>query len=283
MGLEELLNDILKANQKPPLFEPGEALFWDDPYISKSMLRAHLDPKHDLASRKPETITKTVEHLLTSGIIKPGFEILDLGCGPGLYAERFSRAGVAVVGLDLSQRSLDYAAQQAQKSGLAIEYHCRDFLTMDYHQKFDAVLQVYGELNVFADQKRDLLLGKIHQALKKDGLLIFDVTTRKLRAKAGLKNGWQVSSNGGFWRLGPNLVLEQGFDYPEADVWLDQYLVIDEQGCSVYRNWFHDYSRETIEAVLERAGFTVVNWWGDLTGSEYSANGEWIALAARKK
>jgi hypothetical protein len=42
-------------------------------------------------------------------------------------------------------------------------------------------------------------------------------------------------------------------------------------------------SYETIEAVLERAGFTVVNWWGDLTGGEYSANGEWIALAARKK
>lgn len=282
MNLEELLIDILKANQKPPLFEPGEALFWEDPYISQSMLQAHLDPEHDLASRKPETITKTVEHLLTSGMIKPGFKILDLGCGPGLYAERFSRAGAKVVGLDLSQRSLDYAASQAQKAGLAIEYHCQNFLTMDYHAEFDAVLQVYGELNVFADQKRDRLLGKIHQALKKDGLLIFDVTTRKLRAKVGLHHGWQVC-NGGFWRPGLHLVLEQGFDYSEAAVWLDQYLVVDEHGCHIYRNWFHDYSRETIGLVLERAGFTVVNWWGDLTGSEYVEDGEWIALAARKK
>jgi SAM-dependent methyltransferase len=282
MNLEQLLTDILKADQKPPLFEPGEPHFWDDPYISQSMLKAHLDPGHDLASRKPKTIAKTVEHLLKSGIIKPGFRILDLGCGPGLYAERFSRAGVTVVGLDFSQRSLDYAVQQAQKFGLAIEYRCQSFLTMDYTAEFDAVLQVYGELNVFSDEKRDLLLSKIHQALKRDGLLIFDLTTRKLRAKFGLRNGWQAC-DGGFWRPGPHLVLGQGFDYPEADVWLDQYLVIDEQGCHIYRNWFHDYSLETIKLVLEQAGFAVVRCWGDLTGSEYSGDGEWIALAARKE
>jgi SAM-dependent methyltransferase len=282
MNLDQLLTDIMKANLKPSLFEPGEALFWDDPHISQSMLQAHLDPAHDLASRKPETIDRIVERLLRSGMIKPGFRLLDLGCGPGLYAERFSRAGVKVVGLDISQRSLDYASEQAQKAGLEIEYRCRDFLTMDYHEEFDAVMQIYGELNVFPDEKRDLLLSRIRRALKANGFLIFDVTTRKLRATAGLQNGWQAC-NGGFWRPGPYLVLEQGYDYPEADVWLDQYLVIDETGCRVYRNWFHDYSRETIEPVLKKAGFTVVHWWGDLTGSEFAEDGEWIALAARKE
>jgi SAM-dependent methyltransferase len=282
MNLDQLLTDILKANSKPPLFEPGEALFWADPYISKSMLQAHLDQGHDLANRKSETIAKIVAHLLTSEIVKPGFRLLDLGCGPGLYAERFSRAGVQVVGLDISQRSLDYADGQAQQAGLAIEYRCQNFLTMDYHEEFDVVMQIYGELNVFPDEKRDRLLNRIHQALKPDGVVIFDVTTRKLRVTAGLQNGWQAC-NGGFWRPGPHLVLEQGFDYPEAAVWLDQYLVIDDRGCKVYRNWFHDYSRETLGPVLERAGFTVVNWWGDLTGSQYSDDGEWIAVAARKK
>jgi 2-polyprenyl-3-methyl-5-hydroxy-6-metoxy-1,4-benzoquinol methylase len=47
--------------------------------------------------------------------------LLDLGCGPGLYAERFSRAGVKIVGLEISQRSLDYASEQEQKAGLEIE------------------------------------------------------------------------------------------------------------------------------------------------------------------
>lgn len=49
--------DLLKRLQeKPDLFTPGEALFWDDPHISEQLLAAHLSPEHDLASRRPETM-----------------------------------------------------------------------------------------------------------------------------------------------------------------------------------------------------------------------------------
>jgi hypothetical protein len=41
-----------------------------------------------------------------------------------------------------------------------------DFLTMDYTDTFDAVIQVYGELCVFFDAQRDDLLRRIHMALK---------------------------------------------------------------------------------------------------------------------
>jgi 2-polyprenyl-3-methyl-5-hydroxy-6-metoxy-1,4-benzoquinol methylase len=71
------------------------------------------------------------------GVRRAPFRLLDLGCGPGLYAERFSRAGVKIVGLEISQRSLDYASEQEQKAGLEIEYRCRNFLTMDYREEFD--------------------------------------------------------------------------------------------------------------------------------------------------
>ena len=74
-----LLKDILKNGIKPPLFELGEAKFWDDPHISKSMLEAHLNPNHDAASWKPETIDKTVHHLLKLKVLKPGMKVLDLG------------------------------------------------------------------------------------------------------------------------------------------------------------------------------------------------------------
>ncbi|MCQ1535700.1 hypothetical protein FTO70_08405 [Methanosarcina sp. KYL-1] len=47
--------------------------------------------------------------------------------------------------------------------------------------------------------------------------------------RAGLKNRWYVSE-GGFWRSGKHLVLEEGVDYPENDTWMDQYIVADEDG-----------------------------------------------------
>jgi SAM-dependent methyltransferase len=277
--VKKLLDDLLRISTKPKLFEPGEPKFWDDPHISKCMLEAHINQEHDLASRKKDTIEKTVQHLFESKLLKPGMKVLDLGCGPGLYAERLSRAGAEVVGIDISENSIEYARRNAVEAGLKVAYQCMNFFDMNFNNEFDAVIQVYGELNTFSNEMRDRLLSLIRRALKKDGMFIFDVSTRVLRLKHGLKNNWYIS-NGGFWRPGKHLVFEQGFDYPEEDVWLDQYIVIDEKEEKIYRNWFHDYSLESIKLSLSDAGFKVKYVWNDLTGSSFTGDGEWIAIGA---
>jgi len=100
--------------------------------------------------------------------------------------------------------------------------------------------------------------------------------------KDGLKNNWYVSE-GGFWYPRRHLVLEMGFDYPDSDIWLDQYIVVNEQGVTtIYRAWFHDYSLQKIIPVVEKANFIVETVWGNLTGEPYDEIGDWIALALRK-
>jgi SAM-dependent methyltransferase len=245
------------------------------------MLEAHLNPENDAASRRPETIDKEIQHLITSGILKPGDRVLDLGCGPGLYAGRLAGKGMKVTGIDISERSLNYAIAQAEKAGLEIEYRRMNFFDIDYHGEFDVVIQTYGELNTTSDEKLDTLLRKIHEAMKAEGRLIFDVTTRALRIREGLKNGWYLSE-GGFWRPGKHLVLEQGFDYPEYNVWLDQYIVADENSVSVYRNWYRNHTLQSIRQALRNAGFVILNAWNDLTGTPYAEGGDWIAIVAKK-
>jgi len=143
-------------------------------------------------------------------------------------------------------------------------------------------LQAYGEICTFSDEKRDLLLSLIYRALKANGLFVFDVSTRELRMREGLKNMWYFSE-GGFWRPGRHLVLEKGFDYPENDTWLNQYIIVDEDGTvKVYRLWLHDYSFETISKTLEKSGFKVEQAWNSLSGELYRKGGDWIAIAARK-
>jgi hypothetical protein len=79
------------------------------------------------------------------------------------------------------------------------------------------------------------------------------------------------------------LVLEEGFDYPEQAIYLDQFTVIEADGkVSVYRNWFQDYNRESITEELEESGFAVESFWSDLTGAPYRENTEWIGVVARK-
>ncbi len=276
------LAQLQALSQPPALFAPGEPLFWDDPHISSQMLAAHLDPTTEAASRPPDVIAQTVAWLVESLGLTPGDAVLDLGCGPGLYAAELAARGLQVTGIDYSRRSLDYARQQAAARGLPITYRYQDYRTLDELPQYDAVLLIYGDLCVLSDPDRDRLLKAIHRALKPGGLFACDVTTRALRARYALTQRWYTADSG-FWKAGPHLVLEQGFDYPAEDTYLDQYIVIEPgKPISVYHNWFHDYAPETITPALEACGFSVRGLWADLLGTPYTPGSDWIGLIAAR-
>ncbi len=268
--------------QRPPAFAPGETRFWTDPHIACQMLAAHLDPDSDAASRRPETIQRSCDWIVETLNLQPGDAVLDLGCGPGLYAAILARHGLQVTGIDFSQNSIDYATQIARRDGLAITYRCQDYLQLEDEACFNAALLIYGDYCPLSPQQRLRLLANVLRALKPGGYFVLDVSTPHLRQREGLKNGWYAVPSG-FWKASPHLVLEQGFAYPDQDIYLDQYLVIDEQGkLSMYRNWFQDFTADTIRRELEANGFIINSLWSDLTGQPYQPDTDWIGLIAHK-
>ena len=275
------LSRICQLQEEPRPFEPGERQFWTDPHIAGQMLAFHLDPTVDSASRRPETIERITNRIATSVGLRPGDCILDLGCGPGLYAERLAQAGFHVTGVDFSQNSIDYAIAQAREKQLSIQYRCQNYLELDDQSAYDAVLLIYGDFCPLPPEHRTKLLDNVRRALKPGGCFILDVTTPRCRQKYGLKKGWYAAGQG-FWKPGPHLALEQGFAYPD-DLFLDQYIVIEGDGkISVYRNWYQEYTPETIHAELIAGGFEIESLWGDLTGAPYTPESEWIGIVARK-
>jgi SAM-dependent methyltransferase len=281
--MDNILPQLIQLQQKPAPFESGEPLFWNDPHISAQMLKAHLNPDIDAASRIPETIDRSVGWVIETLELKVNDTVLDLGCGPGLYTSRFARAGLQVTGVDYSHSSIDYASRYAHEQNLNIHYRYQNYLELDDENLYDAVLLIYGDFCPLDPQQRSRLLKNVNRALKPGGGFVLDVTTREHRRKNGNKNNWYARESG-FWKSGPHLVLEEGFDYPEQSIWLDQYSVIERDGkVSVYRNWFQDYTPETITKELELGDFFVESLWGDLTGKHYSPDSEWIGIVARKQ
>ena len=114
------INELLRLQEKPEPFTPGNSSLWTDPYIAKQMLKAHLDPTLDAASRPPQMIDKTVDWVIQLLDLRLGDCILDLGCGPGLYASRMAQRGLKITGVDYSQNSISYAIKKAQEEGLQI-------------------------------------------------------------------------------------------------------------------------------------------------------------------
>ena len=54
--------------------------------------------------------------------LKPGDAVLDLGCGTGMLALAFARAGLAVTAMDPEPAMLDKARSRAQAEGLALTF-----------------------------------------------------------------------------------------------------------------------------------------------------------------
>jgi SAM-dependent methyltransferase len=280
--MKEILEQLITLQQKPLPFAPGEPLFWDDPHISSQMLAAHLDLSNDAASRRPQTIDRSVKWLIETLCLQPGDSILDLGCGPGLYTSRLASAGMRVTGVDYSRRSIAYANQYADENNLNISYRYENYLELKDENLYDAALLIYGDFCTISLENRSKLLQNIHRALKPGGRFALDVSTCECRKSHGIRNKWSALESG-FCKPGPHLLLEEGFAYPELSIWLDQFIVIEADGkVTVYRNWFQDYTLESITAELEQGGFQVEGFWSDLTGTAYTSSSEWIGLITQK-
>lgn len=71
--------------------------------------------------------------------LEAGMTVLDVGCGPGRHALGFARAGIGVVGVDISERFVEVAIERADREGLSsmVEFHRGDARSMAGDGRFD--------------------------------------------------------------------------------------------------------------------------------------------------
>jgi len=243
--------------KRPEPYAYGTAVMWTDPYISQNLLKCHLDTENDLASRRPETIAKTVKWILDAKNGKK-MRILDLGCGPGLYAEKYAALGHTITGVDFSENSISYAKEEARRKKLAIDYVCQDYLTATFLGEFDLVTLIYMDFCVLRPDERRLLLSKIYSILKPGGFFILDVVNSSNIAEKVLKPSWEISAGNGFWKKEPYIALNMGYHYPEARAFVNQHIIVDEsENISTYLFWNFYYENDDMELILDNTGLRI--------------------------
>jgi len=262
--------------QKPSLWERSAEPFWDDDHISKGMLEAHLNPDWDAASRNHAFIDRSVQWLST--LIPAQGKILDIGCGPGLYAKRLSNMGYAVTGVDVSRRSIAYAKNQDTQT----KYVCKNYLELDYDGAFDAILLIYCDYAALTQAERRELLARVFQTLKPGGVFILDVFTEKHCPDKTPRTSWTLFPNGGFWNPGPHACLEAVHFYENNTVIACQYLVVSKDEIKNHLLWNTLYTPQTLAGEVEPVGFAVKGVYNDACGTPYDGEAETFCCVFEK-
>jgi len=273
--------NLFSQTAKPALYARSGNPFWEDEHISAQMLEAHLDPNTDAATRKPAFMDASAVWILK--MLPPSAypRLLDLGCGPGLYAQRFARMGYHVTGVDFSRRSLDYARASARKSNLAVNYLFQNYLNLSWLGEADLVTMIYCDYGALSTQERARVLATAYDYLRPGGRMLLDVFTLAEYQRFTESQSWEACPQGGFWAKEPHIALHSRFRYPPC-VTLRQTTILTAGGFKTYPLWDTYFTPESLTQEIQSAGFKPVSFFGDVAGAPYADTSSTLAMIFEK-
>ncbi|MGE5398124.1 MAG: class I SAM-dependent methyltransferase [Chitinophagales bacterium] len=264
----------------PKIFTKSTDRFWDDEHISEQMLKLHLDPNVEAASRTKETIEAETDFIIKLTDMDSEKSVLDLGCGPGLYVREFAKTGARVTGVDFSDRSVNYATQYVGSEYANTRFVKMNYLDLNFQKSFDIATLIYYDFCALNTDEQHHLLANVYDALNDNGIFVFDVITETWVNP--LLSGISVAS-GGFWSPKPYIEIVQIFTYDEPRTEGIQYTIIGEDGTTrVFRLYHRLFSLDEITHVLDTHGFKVEKVYRNLKGDSLDKGSETFGIVARK-
>ncbi len=245
-------------NKAPDLHTPWAGDYkipWNEPEFSRRMLNEHLAQEHDLASRRSEIIALQASWIIEHALCGRTGSVLDLGCGPGLYAPRFASHGCQYLGIDFGPASIEYANAHYSVDG-QVSFRLDDVRSAELGNGYDVVLMLYGELNVFSPEACADIVERACKSLKPGGKMVIEGYTRETVVSLGQGQGWYACENGLFAET-PHICLIQNHWLEELNVSVQEFKVVemDTGALNQCRSTTQAYSNEEYSTLFAQAGF----------------------------
>lgn len=290
--MHESLRRLADRPRPPRPWRDGRQIAWQDPALSRRLLPVHLDPASHMASRAPDVIAEHVawlQELLSAEPVPAGRprHLLDLGCGPGLYALRLARAGLRVTGIDFSPAAVAHARSlAAEVDAAAIEIIEADLLALPEAlpaqlAPVDVITFWFGELHSLPPGEALTMLAHLARAVVADGLLVLEYQP------------WDLfcHEDGCSWEVATDTVFADG-----THLWLQEWSWDDEARADITVHWILDpatgrldrhtqchqaYTDTELVDLLNEAGFDRVRFHPPITGVDERF--EFPMLVARRR
>jgi SAM-dependent methyltransferase len=248
------------------------------------MLREHLDESHGAASRPTSERELQIDWLWSKLKLHPGSKVLDVTCGPGLYAVSLAERGCEVTGIDFSPAAAAYARELSELRGVSerCTFQEQDVRKATIPDKaFDAALFIYGQLAVFSRQDAQFLLEKIAKSLKPSAYLCVELLDQSHIDKQD--STWWFTDDSGLWGNRPFLHLGERFWLEEEDLSIERYQIIHLENGNMTEILLCDqtYSVETSVNLLQKTGYYLVDVYPAWGGLSLNDAEEWVVYIAQ--
>ena len=141
-------------------------------WLKEINISRYSNPK--LLSSYVDKRVSRVERFLVKSFVKPGFRVLDVGCGSGGLLVELSLLGAKATGLDFSATMLDIARQRLKSKGLKARLVLGDIARFKKASFFDMVVMFGNVFSLIPGCERSLVLRQVYDCLKPDGLFLFN-------------------------------------------------------------------------------------------------------------
>jgi len=132
-------------------------------------LADHMGRAYDRYAHTKGTVQE-IDHLVDVLGLQPGERVLDVGCGTGRHAHEMARRGLVVHGVDISERFIEVAREDAPPGAT---FERADARSLAFRDEFDAVVCLcqgaFGMMTAGGDD--DAVVGGMARALTSGGRL----------------------------------------------------------------------------------------------------------------
>jgi len=278
-----MFQELEKINDRPMPFEFYTASeLWTDEHTSEQMLTYHLNENVDVASRKAAFIDRSVDWIVSRFGVSNDTKVADFGCGPGLYATRLARKQATVTGVDFSKRSIQYAVEDAERSGLSICYVNQNYLDFETEDRFDLILMIMCDFCALSPKQRKRMLDSFYNMLKPSGYVLLDVYSLVSFEQREEIAMYELNLLDGFWSPNKYYGFLNTFKYEKEKVVLDKYTLVEATRLRTVYNWLQYFDPDEINREFVGSGFKVDEFYSDVSGSKFEAKAGESAVVARK-
>ncbi|EJA1891170.1 class I SAM-dependent methyltransferase [Staphylococcus pseudintermedius] len=197
-----------------------------------------------------------------------------------MYSSKLSEKGYHVTGIDISERSIQFAKGQSENEESDTTYLCMDIFDYNFELKYNIILMLYNMYSSFDKDSRLYLLRNIYASLDNGGKFLFDVPSMNWYDSCSEINTWDHYSK--------LLVNKKIVDFYKLSKYKEGVILINSIYLDEFINitntydWFKCFELNELLQEVESVGFKVEGIYSKTNGESYSPDSHTISLLCEK-